>query len=492
MSLFTRYVAPLGLGILGLTYSSAAFAKDAVVIPLYSPNLNSQKIGNITSLITSEVDFAGRYDMVSQAESRPSSLTPKCLKSVSCLKAIASKEGTDAMITGSITKKGDALEFFLVQYENGKIIRMKRFQIEDNPLAVAADVGGPIQALITGKEEASGEDDFSDSVNENDYLEEEGDIFGGSGMGGIANATNVGDNSAAEEESRRKAEEQENIRKMEEEALRLAAEQQRMEEEALRLATETNKKEEDFDFSFAPSTVEVVNENARNSGITDEEELSINLNSDNARSKNQERNRDPAPVDFERDSRKTSNRASTKIKSPGKTSHIDATASVMGKVGASNFQGMNFVTYGGEIGIHLTDWVAITIAGEGYATQQTTPILDEDGEPTDDYTQEWRVILPIGTGALVHFPGKIAKPYAGVELQIIPSYVEEGSGMAFGLRGRAGSNFMLTEAFGFNLNLAAGFWSGEQFTYIQNTTTGSPLLSTGFLPQLSVGTIIAF
>ena len=484
MGLFTRYIAPLGLGFLGLTYSGVALAGDAVVVPLYSPNLNAQKVGNITSLITSEVDFTGRYDMVSQADARPSSLTPKCLKSVSCLKGIATKEGTTAMIAGSVTKKGGELEFFIVQYENGKIIRMKRFQIEDSPLAVAAEMGGPVQALITGKELQVEEEEYSDAVNENDFLEEEGDIFGGAGSA-LSDLPLEEDNSAAEEEARRKAEEQ---RKMEEEALRLAEEQRKMEEEALRLAQQTDKKEEDFDFSFAPSTVEVVDGESSSSGITEEEEISINLNSDNY-----DRPTDPDPIDFDdRNSRKNSNKSSTKIKGPSDSSHLNATASVMGKVGASNFQGMNFVTYGGEIGVHLTDWVAITIAGEGYATQQTTPELDEDGEPTDVYTQEWRVILPIGIGTLVHFPGKVAKPYAGAELQIIPSYVETGSGMAYGLRGRAGSNFMLTDSFGFNLNLAAGFWSGEQFTYIQNTSTGLPLLPTGFLPQLSVGTIITF
>ena len=491
MSLFTRYVVPLGIGVLGLTYHSVALAKDAVVVPLYSPNLNAQKVGNITSLITSEVDFAGRYDMVSQADARPSSLTPKCLKSVSCLKSIATKEGTTAMVAGSVIKKGGSLEFFLVQYENGKIIRMKRFQIEDSPLAVAADMGNPVQALITGKEIVEEEEEFGDSVNENDYLDEEEDIFGGSG-GALADAPG---NAAAEEEARRKAQEEaqrkaEEQRRMEEEARRLA-EQQRMEEEAARLAAQANP-EEDFDFSFAPSTVEVVGENGSGSAssITDEEEFSINLNEDKY-----ERPRDPDPVDFDKGkSRNSSGRSSTKIKTPGDSSHINATASVMGKVGASNFQGMNFVTYGGEIGVHLTDWVAITIAGEGYATQQIIPnpnYPDEDLE----YIQEWRVILPIGTGVLVHFPGKVAKPYAGAELQIIPSYVspeEGGSGMAFGLRGRAGSNFMLTDNFGFNLNLAAGFWSGEQFTYIQKNETSPTLNKTGFLPQLSVGTIITF
>ena len=93
---------------------------------------------------------------------------------------------------------------------------------------------------------------------------------------------------------------------------------------------------------------------------------------------------------------------------------------------------------------------------------------------------------------LYHFPGKIAKPYAGADLQFIPGYVENGRGMAFGLRARGGANFMIADSFGFNLNLSAGFWNGEQFTYIQSTNTGAFLNQLGFIPQLSVGTLVLF
>lgn len=487
MSLFTRFGALLSLGFLGLLYSGIATAGDAVVIPLYSPNLNAQKIGNITSLITSQVDFAGRYDMVSQADLRPKSLTPKCLKSISCLKAIAIKEGTTAMIAGSVIKKGNMLEFYVVMYENAKIIRLGDFKIEDNPLSVADSMGVPIQELITGRVAPKEEEEVSGrAINANDFLEEEEDIFSGAGEESLDDFS-LDENTAAEKASaKRKAEE----------AKRLAAkqarakEQAKMEAEAARLSQE-NQKEEDFDFDFAPSTIEVVAEGKKSttssSSMTDEGEVSLNLDSE----PDFERPKERDPVDFESSRSKTS-RSKTKKKPAGDKSHIQATASIMGKVGASNFQGMSFVTYGGEIGVHLSDWVALTIAGEGYATQQETPILDDNGIPTDELIQQWRVILPLGVGVLAHFPGKIAKPYAGAELQIIPSYVETGSGMAYGLRGRAGSNFMLTDNFGFNLNLAAGFWSGQQFTYIEDQETGSPLLSTGFLPQLSVGTLITF
>ena len=66
-------------------------------------------------------------------------------------KPIAEAEGVTSMVTGSVTKMGGELEFFVVLYENGKIIRMKRFRIADDPLSLAGDVGGYIQEVVTGK-----------------------------------------------------------------------------------------------------------------------------------------------------------------------------------------------------------------------------------------------------------------------------------------------------------------------------------------------------
>ena len=54
------------------------------------------------------------------------------------------------MVTGSVTKMGGELEFFVVLYEDGKIIRMKRFRITDDPCLLAGDVGGYIQEVVTG------------------------------------------------------------------------------------------------------------------------------------------------------------------------------------------------------------------------------------------------------------------------------------------------------------------------------------------------------
>ena len=89
-----------------LIHSPTVLAGNATVVPLYSANVDAQTIGNLTSLITSEVDFSGRYDMVGQVDSRPSTLNSNCLKSISCLNKIASSNGATSMVVGSVYKKG--------------------------------------------------------------------------------------------------------------------------------------------------------------------------------------------------------------------------------------------------------------------------------------------------------------------------------------------------------------------------------------------------
>ncbi len=471
--------------------SNTALAGDSVVIPLYSPNLPTVKVGNLTSLITSEVDFSGRYDMVYPADARPKTLTPKCLKSVSCLSSIASAEGADSMVAGSVTKIGKELEFFVVLYENGKIIRMKRFRIADDPLSVAGDVGGYIQEVVTGNVVEEEEETVAAGPMTADVLDEEGDIFGGDEdpLGDFsldpAEEERLAQQKAAEERARKeeaqRAEEERRRKEMEEQARRLAmeAEAKRLADQAM--AEDSADSEEDFDFNFAPSTVEVVEE---------EEEDDMDFSFDEPKP-TKEKSKSKPKSEYKPSTEYNSSSSRTKKSSPTRSSRMDAAATLTGKVGGGNFQTLNFVTYGGEVGIHLSEAVSVHIGGEGYATNQAMPVLDEDGEPTDVLQQSWRVLIPISLGAEYHFEGKVAKPYVGADMQILPAYAGAGSGAAIGLRGRAGSNFMVADGFGINLNVAFGFWSGQYFRQVPSPAGGT-LNPSGLAPQISLGPVIAF
>ena len=79
------------------------------------------------------------------------------------------------------------------------------------------------------------------------------------------------------------------------------------------------------------------------------------------------------------------------------------------------------------------------------------------------------------------------QPYVGGDIQVIGAYVREAGGIAAGVRARGGVDYLLTETFGLNLNLAVGYWSGEQFANVQRD-----MAAKGLTPQLSMGTLFAF
>ena len=73
---------------------------------------------------------------------------------------------------------GQRVKVFIVVYESGKIIRMKRFRITDDPLSLASDVGGYVQEVVTGKGYGRRRGKYGTAPVTADVLDEEGDIFG--------------------------------------------------------------------------------------------------------------------------------------------------------------------------------------------------------------------------------------------------------------------------------------------------------------------------
>ena len=65
------------------------------------------------------------------------------------------------------------------------------------------------------------------------------------------------------------------------------------------------------------------------------------------------------------------------------------------------------------------------IGGEGYATNQAMPVLDEDGEPTDVLQQSW-VLIPVSLGVEYHFEGKIPNHTSVQICKSLPAYAGAG------------------------------------------------------------------
>ena len=131
-----RRFAIFPLSLLAFTPSLAFAGGTAVIAPLVPTGVDSKISNNLTSLLSSELDFSGAYDTVTELSSMPSTMNTSCLSSTSCLGGIAKQNGVDMVIAGGVGSGGSGLKINLVLYDAKKnaIVRKKAYDI-------AADVG---------------------------------------------------------------------------------------------------------------------------------------------------------------------------------------------------------------------------------------------------------------------------------------------------------------------------------------------------------------
>ncbi len=153
-------VAPLLLAIFapGLLFApGVAFAGSAVVPPLVPKGVDVKLATNLTSLISSELDFSGAYDTVTELPTAPSTLNAGCLASTSCLAGIAKAAGADAVLAGSVGPGPEGLQVYLVVYEvaKGAITRKQTFNSAADVSTVADNAGKWVKQLISGQTAAA-------------------------------------------------------------------------------------------------------------------------------------------------------------------------------------------------------------------------------------------------------------------------------------------------------------------------------------------------
>jgi hypothetical protein len=91
----------------------------------------------------------------------------------------------------------------------------------------------------------------------------------------------------------------------------------------------------------------------------------------------------------------------------------------------------------------------------------------------------------VNAGVVWHKSSGSAQPYAGADLTLTP--YTANFDIAVGFRGRLGLDYVLTDTFGLNLNVALGTMSGSKLAETQDgmANTNSNL-------QFSAGTRFAF
>ncbi|MDP2309749.1 MAG: hypothetical protein Q8P18_27260 [Pseudomonadota bacterium] len=147
-------IAPLLLALFAPGIASAA---TAVVTPLVAKGVDAKVIGAVTGLISSELDFSGAFETVTELPAAPSTLNEKCLTSTSCLGAIAKSAGVDSVLTGIIAPGGKGILVSLVLYDAGKnTIRSKAtFDVASDPGTLADNAGKWVKQIVSGQSPAA-------------------------------------------------------------------------------------------------------------------------------------------------------------------------------------------------------------------------------------------------------------------------------------------------------------------------------------------------
>ena len=176
-------------------------------------------------------------------------------------------------------------------------------------------------------------------------------------------------------------------------------------------------------------------------------------------------------------------------KTTKKAAKDDSKVGVTARVGYAGFQGLNFLTYGGELAFSPKPHLALAVGFDAASAKRDVPdALQAIGYPPTT----WNTILPIHMGLQGRFGEGSAKPYVGADLVVIPGAVQaaedgSGGGGAVGGRGRVGLDLLLADNFGLNFEAAGGLWSGDGFQTVEKD-----MGTKGFVPQISAGTVLRF
>jgi hypothetical protein len=511
-----------------------AFAGSVAVPPLVSSGVDAKQTHNLTSLIASELDFMAEFEGSKHLMKKPAGFGASCLASGGCLGKVASGAGSTATVAGAVSRKGSALDFYLVYAEGSSIVRTKEFSLQDSPSAVADGMSSAVRELVTGQSQkaaaaaASGKVD--DDAFEDPYDEDESFIVAPPVSRRIptesqgSRSNELDDFEFDPEEERRKAEEEERARIAAVEARqRQEAEERRQreaeEEERRRAALLVARQEEeaqsededfdDFDLSFGGGVVSVdeakdedeeddrggafvaapppPRSSRSSSGSRDSSPRSSSSRSDRggyddldggpSRASNSSRDRNSSR-DKSSGSRGGSDRGSR-----DSSEDVSPRVTLTPHMGYSYFQSFHFLTYGAELGVLPTENLQILAGIDVYSTRRAVPIeLQEQGYPP--YT--WNSILPFNFGAVYKFSGKV-RPYVGGDVLLIPGLVQGEGGLGTGLRVRGGVDIYFTDNLGINFNAAAGFLAGKSLEAV-NPEAGT----SGLTPQVTTGIVLAF
>lgn len=548
-----KSLAVVSLLSIGAT-SSIAHAGNAVVPPLVTRGMDPLQTLNLTSLVASELDFLGEFDMVDQLESAPSTLNSRCLEAPTCLYKIVTDNGASGLLAGAATINGDNIDLMLVFFNNGRMERSKNFSVENSPSVLADSMSGFVREVVTGEsiQQVQTRDTVSfstDTFSDDDLFSDGGDdLF--EGIGPIPEEDPI--NRTIPTSGGSASSELDDLDldllgndlddgPLDDRPIARAPEPEPEPEPAfvpVLSDPEPVQAEEEFTFEFASSIDSVTdadtNTTTRNqyddvasssrssSRYDDLDEPSSrgsrydDLDEPSSRGSSSRGSRyDDLDEPSSRSSASRgsryddldsgSARSNSRANSGSRFDDLDggnervrtdrdfspSSTSLTARLGRSTFQSLEFVTYGVELGVMVSDTLRFAGGIEPHSTKRDIPpALLEEGEPST----QWNTIVPVNVGLQYLLGEDMWRPYIGGDVIMIPGYVTEVAGVtleggrtATGARARVGIDVLLSDSFALNANLSYGMWSGKDFDAVERE-----LADSGSVPQVSAGTVIRF
>ncbi len=195
---------------------------------------------------------------------------------------------------------------------------------------------------------------------------------------------------------------------------------------------------------------------------------------------------------YEDDRRSSSSSASSASRNEGRSGSTatisgtyqphDPRVGITARAGYSRYQAWNFVSYGAEVAIPVSDTIFVQIGLAGYSVNRDVPteLQAEIGSE-----KIWNTIVPFNLGFIYQGSKSNIRPYGGLDITLTP-YTRTFK-VALGARARVGVDFMIVETFGINVNTGLVVWYGSDFDLIEEGVS-----EFGFIPSINAGTVLKF
>ena len=533
----SKITATIALG--ASLVSLPVLATEAVVAPLLPSGVDPLIALNITSLVSSEMDFSPDYEHVTQLQEAPETLDRQCVNRSSCLRPIGQAQGVNHVVTGTVgNANSDEFELYLVLYDvdRGRFIRKKTFNISKSPDMMADSVMSIVHELLTGQAASEEEPSLAEANGFDSWDDEEDDFFftdddPENRLGTPGNSSNTLSDFDDEEDDWERQQEQERedrARREEaerEEERRIAEEQRRAEERRIAEEAEEARREdnrrreeerraeqarrdaevddsddfqfgavdpddigiEDFEFGSAVSDITVDDDYSSFDDSDDWETQTLSYDDeldslDGPDEQPEERRESTRETRRESTRSMDSSTLSARVRASNGYSPRDSDLSISLNVGISRYQSLSFLTSGLEASFALGDKLTFDAGVEAQSTERT-PTLKQQNELNLPPTM-WNTILPVNFGLTFTLNDSRLSPWLGADILLSP-YTREFD-IALGARLRGGIDYMLTPLVGINAAVSAGALYGSEWSTIDEGLTDFAIM-----PQFTLGTVFA-